>query len=244
MKILIFGASGMVGQGVLRQCLLASDVDSVRAVGRSASELQHAKLSDLVLPDLMNYFASEKNANKATASELQGYDACFFCLGVSSGGMDEARYTQLTYDLTLAVAKLLAQLNPQMTFVYVSGAGTDSSEKGRSMWARVKGRTENALMRLPFKSAVMFRPGAIVPLHGARSKTTSYRLLYTVTAPLLPLLRALFPRQVLTTESVATAMLNIAQFGVAHFGLAKRGERGWVLEAADIYAVAKATRTA
>ena len=242
MKILIFGASGMVGQGVLRQCLLASDVASVLAVGRSASTVQQAKLRDLVLSDLMNYFAAEKKSDKMTAAELQGYDACFFCLGVSSGGMDEARYTQLTYDLTLAVAKLLARLNPQMTFIYVSGAGTDSSEKGRSMWARVKGRTENALMRLPFKAAVMFRPGAIVPLHGARSKTTSYRLLYTVTAPILPLLRALFPKQVLTTESVANAMLNITRFGTAHFGLSKHGERGAILEAADIYAVANANK--
>lgn len=244
MKVLIFGASGMVGQGVLRQCLLASDVACVLVVGRSANEVQHAKLRDLVLPDLMNYFASEKNANRATAAKLQGYDACFFCLGVSSGGMDEARYTQLTYELTLAVAKTLARLNPLMTFIYVSGAGTDSSEQGRSMWARVKGRTENALMRLPFKAAVMFRPGAIVPLHGARSKTTSYRLLYTVTAPLLPLLRALFPKQVLTTESVANAMLNIARLGASHFGLKTLGERGAVLEAADIYAVANNNKKA
>lgn len=244
MKVLIFGASGMVGQGVLRQCLLASDVASVLAVGRSANEVQHAKLRDLVLPDLMNYFAAEKKSDKMTAAGLQGYDACFFCLGVSSGGMDEARYTQLTYELTLAVAKTLARLNPLMTFIYVSGAGTDSSEQGRSMWARVKGRTENALMRLPFKAAVMFRPGAIVPLHGARSKTTSYRLLYTVTAPLLPLLRALFPKQVLTTESVANAMLNIARLGASHFGLKTLGERGAVLEAADIYAVANNNKKA
>jgi len=239
MKILIFGASGMVGQGVMRECLMAADVAEIMAVGRSASAVQHAKLRDLVLPDLMHYFASKKPAKQSSASELQGYDACFFCLGVSSGGLDEARYTELTYDLTLSVAEFLAPLNPQMTFIYVSGAGTDSSEKGRSMWARVKGRTENALMRLPFKAAVMFRPGAIVPLHGARSKTTSYRLLYTVTAPLLPLLRALFPKHVLTTVSVANAMLNIARLGASHFGLRKRGERGAVLEAADIYAVAQ-----
>lgn len=238
MNIMIFGTSGMVGQGVLRACLLASDVAAVLSVGRSVSDTQHAKLRHLVQPDLMNFFADQSDQN--VASELQGYDACFFCLGVSSGGMDEARYTQLTYDLTLSAATTLARLNPQMSLIYVSGAGTDSSEKGKSMWARVKGRTENALMRLPFKSAVMFRPGVIVPLHGARSKTPSYRLLYTLTSPLLPVLRALFPRHVLTTESVATAMLNIARFGIAHFGLSVRGERGAVLEAADIYAVAKA----
>ena len=236
MNALIFGASGMVGQGVLRACLLASDVASVLTVGRSANGIEHEKLRDLVLPDLTRRFADHSDPN--VTSNLQGFNACFFCLGVSSGGMDEARYTQLTYDLTLSVAEFLAKLNPQMTFVYVSGAGTDSSETGRSMWARVKGRTENALMRLPFKAAVMFRPGAIVPLHGARSKTTSYRLLYTVTAPLLPLLRTLFPKHVLTTESVAEAMLNIARFGTTYFGLSKRGECGAVLEAADIYAVA------
>ena len=240
MNVMIFGASGMVGQGVLRACLQAADVDSILSIGRSASDIQQAKLRDLVRTDLMSFFASQTGAS--VASELSGYDACFYCLGVSSGGMDEARYTQLTYDLTLSAAEVLARFNPQMTFFYVSGAGTDSSEQGRSMWARVKGRTENALMRLPFKAAVMFRPGVIVPLHGARSKTTSYRLLYTVTAPLLPVLRALFPKQVLTTESVATAMLNIARFGIEHFGLTKRGERGAVLEAADIYAVAKARK--
>ena len=240
MNIMIFGATGMVGQGVLRACLLAPDVAAVLSVGRSASDSPHTKLRDLVQSDLMNFFAHATDQN--AVSELKGYDACFFCLGVSSGGMDEARYTQLTYELTLSAAELLARLNPPMTFIYVSGAGTDSSEQGRSMWARVKGRTENALMRLPFKAAVMFRPGVIAPLHGARSKTTSYRLLYTVTSPLLPVLRALFPKQVLTTESVAEAMLNIARFGIAHFGLAKLGARGWVLEAADIYAVANARK--
>ena len=240
MNIMIFGATGMVGQGVLRACLQASDVGLILSVGRSASEVQNAKLRDLVRPDLLNFFANQTDQN--IASELSGYDACFFCLGVSSGGMDEVRYTQLTYDLTLSAAELLARLNPQMTFIYVSGTGTDSSEQGRSMWARVKGRTENALMRLPFKAAVMFRPGVIVPLHGARSKTKSYRLLYTLTAPLLPVLRALFPKQVLTTESVANAMLNIARFGIEYFGLTKRGERGAVLEAADIYMVVNARK--
>ena len=246
MNVMIFGATGMVGQGVLRACLQAAEVNSILSIGRSASDVQDAKLRDLVRPDLMKFFANQTGPNQTepgVASELSGYDACFFCLGVSSGGMDEARYTQLTYYLTLSAAEVLARFNPQMTFIYVSGAGTDSSEKGRSMWARIKGRTENALMRLPFKAAVMFRPGVIVPLHGARSKTTSYRLLYTVTAPLLPVLRALFPKQVLTTESVATAMLNIARFGIGHFGLA-RDEGGAVLEAADIYAVAKATKMA
>ncbi len=205
MHVLIFGASGMVGQGVLRECLQAPDVQKVTTVGRSPIGMQDAKLHDLVLPDLSDCRGHE--------AELQGYDACFFCLGVSSAGMSEADYTRLTYDLTLAAAQVLARLNPQMTFVYVSGAGTDSSEQGRSMWARVKGRTENALLRLPFKAVYLFRPGVIQPLHGARSKTSSYRWFYSLTRPLLPLLRALFPGAVLSTEVVGRAMLQVARHG-------------------------------
>jgi len=210
----------MVGQGVLRECLRASDVARVTALGRTATGVRHPKLRDLIVPDLTRYDAVE--------SELQGFDACFFCLGVSSAGMDEVQYTRLTYDLTLAAAQVLVRLNPQMTFVYVSGAGTDSTGQGRSMWARVKGRTENALQRLPFKAVYLFRPGLIQPLHGAQSKTTSYRVIYTLTKPLLPLLRALFPRQVLTTESIGQAMLAVA----------RHGARKAVLEVGDIHAVA------
>ncbi len=219
MNVLIFGATGMVGQGVLRECLLAADIDRVMTVGRTDTGAQHPKLRGLVVPDLMNYSGLE--------SELQGFDACFFCLGVSSAGMDEAQYSRLTYDLTLEAAQVLARLNPQMTFVYVSGAGTDSTERGRSMWARVKGRTENALRRLPFKAVYLFRPGVIQPLHGARSKTTSYRVSYMLAKPLLPLLRALFPHHVLTTESVGQAMLAVARHGAPKA----------VLEVGDIHAV-------
>jgi len=158
---------------------------------------------------------------------LQGYDACFFCLGVSAAGMSEARYTELTHDLTLAVANALAAHNPGLTFIYVSGAGTDSSESGSSMWARVKGRTENALLRMPIKAAFMFRPGIIQPLHGVRSKTQSYRLFYLLSAPLLPLLRRLFPKHITTTEQMGRAMIK----------LARQGGPKPVLEAADINAV-------
>ena len=220
MKVIIFGASGMVGQGVLRAALLAPDVEQVLLVGRSAVGQQHAKLRQLVQADLFDY--------SAVSAQLQGYDACFFCLGVSSAGMDEAQYTRLTYELTLAAAQPLARLNPGMTMVYVSGAGTDSSEHGRSMWARVKGRTENALLRLPFKAVYLFRPGAIQPLHGARSKTTSYRILYLLAAPLMPLLRRLWPRAILSTASMGDAMLNAA----------RRGGPGGVLESAAIHALA------
>ena len=147
----------MVGQGVLRECLLAGDVTEVLSVGRTATGQIHPKLREVLQTDLSNASSLEPT--------LHGFDACFFCLGVSSAGMKEADYRRLTFDLTLGFARILAKLNPAMTFIYVSGAGTDRTEHGRSMWARVKGETENALLRLPFK-AVMFRPGAIVPLHG------------------------------------------------------------------------------
>jgi uncharacterized protein YbjT (DUF2867 family) len=216
MNVLLFGATGMVGQGVLRACLLADDVTRVVAVGRSASAQRHPKLRNLVHQDLFDYQAIEP--------ELQNFDACFFCLGVSSAGMSEADYTQLTYNLTLAAARTLVRLNSRMTFVYVSGAGTDSSERGRSMWARVKGRTENALLRLPFDGVYLFRPGIIQPLHGIRSRTRSYRLLYTATKPLLSLLRTLLPRVVLTTDVIGQAMLEVARHGAPKS----------VLEASDI----------
>jgi len=205
MNILLFGASGMVGQGVLRECLLAPDVERVIAVGRSGSGQRHSKLRDVVLQNLFDYSAIE--------TDLTGLDACFFCLGVSSVGMSEAEYSRLTFDLTLAAAQTLARLNPQMTFVYVSGVGTDSTEIGRTMWARVKGRTENALLRLPFKAVYLFRPGAIEPLHGIRSRTASYRVLYAVMKPLLPLLRMLFSNSMVTTESMGLAMLAAARHG-------------------------------
>jgi uncharacterized protein YbjT (DUF2867 family) len=192
----------MVGQGALRECLRDPQVSEVLSIGRSALAQQHAKLRQLTLPELSDLSTIE--------AQLVGYDACFFCLGVSSTGMSEARYRTLTYDLTLATARPLAQLNPTMTFIYVSGVGTDSSEQGRSMWARVKGATENALLALPFH-AVMFRPGAIVPLHGIRSRTRAYDLLYRVFKPLWFVALRLFPNQVTTTERVGLAMLAVAR---------------------------------
>jgi uncharacterized protein YbjT (DUF2867 family) len=218
---MIFGATGMVGQGVLRECLLASDVERVLAVGRTVSGVTHAKLRDLQVADMTDY--------RSVEADLSGFDACFFCLGVSSAGMSEAQYTRLTYDLTLAAAEVLARLNPQMTFVYVSGTGTDSSERGSIMWARVKGRTENALRRLPFKASYMFRPGVIQPMHGARSKTRVYAVTYMLVGWLLPVLRAMSPRRVLTTELVGQAMLAVA----------RRGAPQVVLEPGDIYDAAR-----
>ena len=205
MKVMIFGATGMVGQGVLRECLLASDVDKVLCVGRNASGQQHAKLQDLVVKDLFDYSAVE--------AQLTGFDACFFCLGVSSVGMSEADYRRVSYDLPLAAATVLARLNPQMTFVFVTGRGCDSTERGPIMWARVKGAAENALLKLPFKGACMFRPGVIQPLHGVRSKTPLYHAAYVALAPVLGLWRALSPDAITTSERVGKAMLAVARRG-------------------------------
>ncbi|HEX4299355.1 MAG TPA: epimerase [Gammaproteobacteria bacterium] len=205
MKVILFGATGMVGQGVLRECLQEPRVTGVLAVGRAASGKHDPKLKDLVLPDLFQY--------QAVASQLKGYDACFFCLGISSAGMSEEDYRHITYDLTLAAADELVKLNPGMTFVYVSGQGTDSSERGKVMWARVKGATENALLALPFKAAYMFRPGIIRPLHGIRSKTALYQTFYTAFKPLLGLLAWLAPDSLTSTEQMGKAMINAAQDG-------------------------------
>jgi uncharacterized protein YbjT (DUF2867 family) len=205
MKVLIFGATGMVGQGVLRECLLDPNVEVVLSVGRSATGQQHPKLHEVVRPTLTDLAPLE--------DQLRGYDACFFCLGVSSAGMREEDYRRVTYELTVSVGQRMAQLNPGMTFIYVSGAGTDSTEHGRTMWARVKGQTENALLRMPFKAAYMFRPGVIRPLHGIRSKTRGYRLLYTVLAPFVLLAAAVAPNSITTTEKMGRAMIHAVQKG-------------------------------
>ncbi len=218
MNVIIFGASGMVGQGVLRECLLDPDVKRVLVVGRHPLEQHHEKLIEIVHADLFDL--------SPIASQLAGYDACFFCLGVSAAGMNEADYSRVTYDMTMAAAELLAKLNPGMTFIYVSGAGTDSTERGRTMWARVKGRTENALLRLPFR-AYMFRPALIQPLHGIRSKTRVYRIFYAIAWPILPILRKLFPSSVTTTERIGRAMIKAARDGAP-----KR-----ILESSDINAL-------
>jgi uncharacterized protein YbjT (DUF2867 family) len=205
MKVILFGATGMVGQGVLRECLLDPEVARVLAIGRMATGQHHAKLHEIVHKDLTDL--------SGISSQLSGYDACFFCLGVSSVGMAEPDYRRITYDLTLSVARILAEQNPNMTFVYVSGAGTDSSEHGRSMWARVKGETENALLRLPFQGAYMFRPGYIHPLHGALPKIRWIRVSYAIIGPFYPVLKTLFPMSVTTTEQIGRAMLRVARQG-------------------------------
>jgi uncharacterized protein YbjT (DUF2867 family) len=224
MNVLLFGATGMVGQGVLRECLLDPDVQ-LQTIGRSATGIQNAKLRELVHADMFDYSAIEP--------QLSGFDACFFCLGVTSAGKQEPEYRRLTYDLTMAAAQVLARLNPQMTFIYVSGAGTDSTEQGRMMWARVKGATENALFRLPFKAAYAFRPGLIQPLHGIRSRTALYQLFLMIFKPALSLARRKFPNDVLNTEDIGQAMLIAARRGAPKKALEVRDIRALLNGAAQ-----------
>ena len=216
MKIILFGATGMVGAGVLRQCLIDPNVESVLAIGRRPSGAAHAKLRDLVRSDMFDF--------DVDAGEFTGYDACFFCLGVSSVRMSEAEYSHLTYDLTLGWARALARANPAMRFLYVSGMGTG----GSAMWARVKGRTENDLLAL-LPAGIMIRLGALRPMHGERSKAPGGGVLLTVLSPLWPLLQWLFPNSVITTEELGRAMILAARKGGA-----KR-----VLESADLVALAR-----
>jgi uncharacterized protein YbjT (DUF2867 family) len=195
-KILLFGATGMIGQGVLRECLLDAGITEVVTVGRSRVGKEHPKLRDLLMAD----FAS---------LDLTGFDACFFCLGVSAAGMKEEQYRKITFDLTLSIARPLAAANQKMTFIYVSGQGTGSS---KMMWSKVKSATENALLELPFQ-AYMMRPGFIQPMHGIQSKTTLYRIVYKLGTPLYPLIRKFFPKNLTTTEQMGLAMIAVARAG-------------------------------
>ncbi|MGW3602512.1 NAD-dependent epimerase/dehydratase family protein [Micromonospora sp. NPDC005161] len=204
MRVVIFGATGMVGQGVLRECLLAEDVREVLTVGRRPTGQRHPKLRELTVGDVGEL--------EELRAELAGVDACFYCLGVSSLGLDEAAYTRISYDYPLAAARLLAEVSPSVTFIYVSGVGTDSTGRGRVMWARVKGRTENAVLDL-LPNGYAARPGFIQPTHGAVSKTRAYRIGYAVTRPLFPVLRRLLPNQVTTTDGLGRAMLRVARQG-------------------------------
>lgn len=201
MKVILFGATGMVGQGVLRECLLDPGVELVVAIGRSSTGLTHPKLRELIRTDMFDF-------NSIGPPDIQNFEACFFCLGVSSAGMSETDYTHFTYDLTLGWAKTLARINPAMTFIYVSGAGTG----GNSMWARVKGRTETELLAL-FPAAYMFRLAALRPMNGEVSKTRWTRISYTVLRPVVPLIQAIAPNLVITTEQLGRAMIRVARNG-------------------------------
>jgi uncharacterized protein YbjT (DUF2867 family) len=209
MKVILFGATGMVGQGVLRECLRDDSVEGVLAIGRNSTGRTHTKLREMVLRDMFDF--------GAVGSKLEGYDACFFCLGVSSAGMSEADYTRLTYGLTLGWAKALAKLNPEMAFIYVSGAGTG----GRAMWAQVKKRTEDALLAL-FPNAYMFRLAMLQPLHGEVSKTRWTRIGYMLFRPLLPLVRVVAPGLVISTEELGRAMIRAAREGAPKHVLENR----------------------
>ena len=200
-KIIVTGATGMIGEGVLHECLKNPDVESVLMVNRKPSGVKHERLDELVVDDFLKL---SKFGNK-----LAGYDACFFCAGVSSVGKKEDAYKKVTYDLTMSFAETLSRLNLGMTFCYVSGLGTDSTEKGKIMWARVKGKTENDLLKLPFKDAYMFRPGYIQPTRGLKN---SYKI-YKVLAPFYPILKSLFPRYVISLEELGNAMINAVLHG-------------------------------
>jgi uncharacterized protein YbjT (DUF2867 family) len=205
MKVILFGATGMVGTGALQECLADPRVESVLAVGRTPTGRAHPKLREVIRADFFHY--------DDLRTEFASADACFFCLGVSSAGMSEAEYTRQTWELTLAAARSMSAANPRMTFCYVSGLGTDSSEQGRVMWARVKGRTENALLGLQFKAAYMFRPAFIQPMDGIRSKTAWVQALYTLSAPFYPLLHHLLPRYSTTTAHLGRALIEVAARG-------------------------------
>jgi len=210
----------MIGQGVLREAFLDPETTKVVTVGRRSTGQTHPKLAELVSSDL--------TALSPLEPQLVGFDACLFSLGVTSLGMAEEKYTRVTYDLTMAVARTLLRTSPGLTFIYVSGAGTDSTEHGRMMWARVKGRTENALLSLPFKAAYMFRPSAIIPLHGIRSSTWWYNALYVGLRPLYPIVSRIAPNSMTTTERLGRAMLAVARSGYSTR----------ILETADINRVA------
>jgi uncharacterized protein YbjT (DUF2867 family) len=216
MEVLLFGATGMVGQGALRECLLDSRVSELVVVGRTPTGRSEPKLREIVRPDLADL--------SPIADQLSEVDACLFCLGVSSAGLREAEYRRVTYDLTIGAARLLYDRNPALRFSYVSGQGTNT--QGRAMWARVKGETEDALLAMS-PQTYMFRPGFIQPQHGVRSKTRLYSTVYSVTGPLLPVLRRVFPSAVTTTERLGRAMVTVSAQGAT-----KR-----ILETRDINAI-------
>jgi len=205
MKVIITGATGMVGKGALLECLDHAEITEVLSISRKPTGIEHSKLKELIHKDFSE-FAS-------VTDKLKGYDACYACMGVSSAGMKEEQYTKLTYDFTLALAKELQGLNPNLTFNYVSGAGTDSSEKGRSMWARVKGKTENDLLNLGLKQAYMFRPGAIIPLRGIQPSSKLYRVLINNLKWLIKLIKRITPNSVVDTTQIGLAMINVTKKG-------------------------------
>lgn len=221
-KVIITGATGMIGKGVLLECLDSDDITEVLTIGRSPVGISHSKLKELLVADFSDF--------SGFADSLIGYDACYFCLGVSAGGMKEEDYRKVTYDYTLALAGELVSLNPDMTFIYVSGQGTDSTEKGRMMWARVKGKTENDLLNLGFAGAYMFRPGMILPMRGIESRTPAYRAMYKYLGWLVKLSKWMAPRSVTDTTAIGKAMIK----------LTLKSYPKNIINPSDIYQLAKA----
>ena len=217
LHVIITGVTGMVGEGVLHEALLHPDVERVLVIVRRPSGVSHPKLKEIVHGDFYDLSAIEP--------QLAGYNACFFCLGVSSVGMSEEKYRHVTYDLTMNFARTLSKLNPEMTFCYISGKSTDSSERGRLMWARVKGKTENDLMKLPFRQVYAFRPGYIHPTEGMKN-TIKY---YKYVTWLYPVLRSVFPSSVSTLKEVGLAMIHVST----------RGYDKQIMEVKDIVAAAQ-----
>ncbi len=221
MKAVVFGATGMVGQSVLRECIMDGDVESVVAVGRSPLHLVNPKFRNVVHSDFLNF--------TPIAKDLKGLDVCFYCLGVASAGLTEAEYKRVTCDFTLAAAKTLLKVNPKITFVFISGMGADSSEKGRVMWARIKGKTENEIFKMKFRNAYVIRPAFIQPKDGIKSRTRLYRWLYIAFKPFMPLIRLFAPKSVITTRALGKVMVQVARQGAA-----KK-----LLESADLVALAR-----
>jgi uncharacterized protein YbjT (DUF2867 family) len=212
--VLITGATGMIGKGVLLECLDHQEIDNVLVIGRNSIEIKHPKLKELIHHDFTDFTGIK--------DQLKGIDGCFFCLGISAAGLKEEQYRKITYDYTMTLAKTLKDLNPEMTFNYVSGQGTDSSEKSRMMWARVKGKTENDLLHLGFKQAFMFRPGAIIPLRGIKSKTKSYQFMYDYFIWLLKGIKAFAPNSMVNTTQIGLAMINSVLIGYTKSVLAPK----------------------
>jgi len=221
MRVILFGATGMIGSGVLLECLADPRIESVVSVVRQASGAVHPKLHELIHDDFLDLVP--------VCADFADADACFFCLGISSAGMREEDYRRVTYDFTMAAAKELLAESPNSTFCFVSGAGTDGSGRGRVMWARVKGQTEQALLAMPFKGAYMFRPGYIQPMKGVRSKTALYQMIYNVVGPLYPIMRSFMPSYLTTTVELAHAMIEAA----------RAGDERHVLETPDINRLAR-----
>ena len=190
----------MVGKGVMLECLNHESINEVLVVGRNPVTLEHPKMKELIHKDFTDF--------SKVKDQLSGYDACFFCLGISAAGLNEEQYKKITYDFTLALARTLLELNAAMTFIYISGQGTDSTEKGRMMWARVKGKTENDILNLGFKQAFAFRPGAIIPLRGIKSRTKSYQFMYDYFMWLVKVIKAIAPNSVVNTTQIGLAMIN------------------------------------